>query len=89
MLYYDRAVLTEGIDVAKSNKSKGCIVCYYRFQDSVCNSYHDLTMLYFNLSDVAIITVKNMGYCCIIYNINKSNEIHLLQGSVLDNRRNM
>ena len=29
MLYYDRIDLSEGIDVAKSNNSKECIICHY------------------------------------------------------------
>ena len=28
MLYHDRICLNEGIDVAKSNNSKECMVCY-------------------------------------------------------------
>ena len=43
--------LSEGIDVTESNNSKECIVCYYcffnhgfKFQDSVYNGCHDLTI---------------------------------------------
>ena len=32
----------------------------FKFQDSACNGCHDLTILCFNLSDIAIITVKNV-----------------------------
>ena len=46
--------------------------CGLKFQDSVCNISHDLTMLCLNISDIAIITVKNDNYRCIIYNISKS-----------------
>ena len=35
------------------------------------------------ISDINITTVKGVGYHCIIY-INKSNIIHLLENSVLD-----
>ena len=31
-----------------------------KFQDSVCNGCHDLTMLSVNISDIAIITAKNV-----------------------------
>ena len=73
------------MDVAKSNNSKEFIVCLYwffnngfKFRDSVCNGCHDLLMLCLNLSDIAIIiTVKNVDYRCIIYNINKSDTIDL------------
>ena len=36
--------------------------------------------------DIAIITVKNVNYCCIIYNISKSEAINLLKISVLEDR---
>ena len=41
-------------------------------------------MLCLSCSDIAIITVKGVGYCCIIHDISKSEAIHLLQNSVLD-----
>ena len=35
-----------------------------------------------DISDIAIITVKNVDYSCIMYN--KSEAIHLLENSVLE-----
>ena len=67
------------------------MICHYlffnhglKFQDSVCNVFHDLTMLSVNISDIAIITVKNVDYYCIIFNIIKSKAINLLGKSVLE-----
>ena len=64
MLYYNRIDIHEGIDVAKSSNSKECINCHYlffnhgfKFQDSVSNGCHDLTMLCPNISNIAIIIV--------------------------------
>ena len=57
----------------------------FKFQGSVCNGCHDLTMLNVNISDIAIITVKIFYYRCIIHNINKSEAINLLKNSVLKN----
>ena len=69
------------------------MICYYwffnwgfEFQDSVSNGCHDLTMLSVNISDIAIITVKNVDYRCIIHNISKSEAINLLKNSVLEDR---
>ena len=69
------------------------MICHYCFfnhgfkcEDYVCSGCHDLAMLSVNISDIAIITVKNVDYCCIIYNISKSGEINLLKNSVLENR---
>ena len=56
----------------------------FEFQDSLCNGRHDLTMLSVNISDIAIITVKNVDNYCIIHNISKSEAINLLKNSVLE-----
>ena len=55
----------------------------FKFQDSVCNGCHDLTILSVNIRDIAIITVNNVDYCCIIHNTSKSEAINLLESSVL------
>ena len=57
-----------------------------RFQDSVCNGCHDLIMLSVNTSDITIITVENVDYCCIIHKISKSEAIDLLQNFALKDR---
>ena len=48
------------------------MICHYlffnhgfKFQDYVCNGYHDLSLLRLNISDIAIITYKNVDYRCI------------------------
>ena len=73
MLQYDRTDISEGIDLAKSNNSKEFMICHYwffnhgfEFQNSVCNGCHDLTMLSVSISDIAIITIKNVDYRCIM-----------------------
>ena len=86
MLYYDRIDSREGIDPIKSNRSKKCMICHYwffnhgcKFQNSLCNGCHDLTMLSVNISDNAIITIKKIDDHCIILNINKCQAINLLK----------
>ena len=44
-------------------------------------------MLSVNISDIDIITIKNVNYGCIIHKINKSEAINLLENSVLEDRR--
>ena len=65
------------------------MICHYWLfnQDSVCNGCYDLTILCYNISDIAIVTVKNDDYCCIIHNIIKSEAINLLEDYVLENRQ--
>ena len=93
MLYYDRIGIDKGIDLAKSNNSTECMICHYwffnhefKFQDYVCNDCHHLTMLSVNMSDIAIITVKNVDYRCIIYDISKSEAINFFKNYDLENR---
>ena len=90
MLYYDRIDRSEGIDPTKSNKSRECMISHYwffnhrfKFADHVCNDCHNLRHIYMyiytlclNISHIAIITVD---YRCIMYNINKSEAINLLE----------
>ena len=86
MLYYDRIDISKGITLVKSNSSKEWMICHYwyfnhgfEFQDYECNGCHDLVMLSVNIINIAIITVKNVDYRCIIHNISKSEAINLLQ----------
>ena len=58
------------------------MICHYfffshefKFQDYVCNGCHDLTTLSVNINNIAIITVKNVDYHCIIHIISKSEAI--------------
>ena len=43
-------------------------------------------MLCIDISDIALMTVKNVDYRCIIHNISKSEAINLLENSVLEDR---
>ena len=88
MIDIDRIDISEGSDLAKGNNTKECMVCHYfnlgfKFQDFVCNDCHD--KLWLNISDIGIITVKNVDYRCIIHN--KSEAINLLKNSVLEDCR--
>ena len=93
--YYKWCIkISDGIDPTKSNNSQECMICHYwffyhgfNFQDYVCNGCHDLAMLNVNISGIAITTIKNVEYCCIvhiIHNISKPEAIHLLENSVLE-----
>ena len=48
--------------------------------------YAMIVMLCVNISNIAIITVKNVGYRCIIHKISKSEAIKLLKNSILEDR---
>ena len=96
MLYYERIDVSKGIVLAKGNNSKECMICHYwffnhgfKFLDSVCNGCHDLGTLSVHISDIAIITIKNVDYCCNIHNTSKSEAINLLENSLLEDRGNI
>ena len=93
MLYYNRINTNKGSDLAKSNNSKECMIWLYwffnhgfEFQDYVYNGCHNLTMLCLNISDITILTVKNVDYSCIIHNISKSESANLSKNFVLEDR---
>ena len=75
--YYKCCITIELIYAKESILQKVC--------NSECNGCHDSTMVYINISDIAVITVKNADYHCIIHNITKSEAINLLENSVLEN----
>ena len=67
MLCYNRIYKSEETDPTNSNRNKEYLICYYwffnhgfDFQDSLCNSFHDLEMLSVNISDTIITTIKNV-----------------------------
>ena len=89
MLYYDRIVVSEGIDVNKTSPSQECDICRYflnysfKFQPNVCNRCHDLLMISTNLSDIAILNINGSDYGCIISFISKNEAINLMQNTDL------
>ena len=91
MLYYDRIDVSEGIDVNKASASKESDVCYYwyflnfsfKFHPNVCNRCYDLLMMSINLSNNAILNIKDSDYCCIISLISKNEAINLLKNADL------
>lgn len=93
MLYYEKIGISKVIDPAKSNNCKELMICYYcffnhgfKFQNSISNDYHSLTMLSVNVSDIAIIPIEGVDYNCIIQEIRKSEETSLLKDSMLEER---
>ena len=64
-----------------------CYICHYcyflnyifKFQQNVCNRYHDLLMMLINFSDIAILNIKGSDYCCIISLIRKNEAINLTE----------
>ena len=53
------------------------------FQPNAFNRCHDLLMMPINLSNIAILNIKDSDYCCIISLISKNEVIKLLQNADL------
>ena len=80
MLYYQRTDLSKSTDLAKSNNSKECVVSNYWY----FNNEFRFPMLCLNLSGIAMITIKCIGYLCIIHDISKSEAINMSENYALN-----
>ena len=77
ILCFNKIVVSEGVDVNKTSKSKECNICHYKTY--VCNRCLDLLMKSMNLSNTAVLKFKNADYLCIITGISKNEALMLLQ----------
>ena len=83
MLCYDRIDVSEGIDVNKTSACKECIICHYwyildkgfRFQPTVCNSCHNISMLSFDINNFGVLNIHGVNYHCIILGNSKTEAI--------------
>ena len=74
MLRFEKISISAGIDINKSNKSKECIICHYwyfkrvgyKFEPYVCNKCHDMSMMAYELENIAILNVKSVDYRCVL-----------------------
>ena len=87
MLYYDRINVSGGININNTSESKECDICHYwhflnkgfKCQPNLCNRCHDLLMMSVNLSDIAILNIKEADYCCIISEISRNEARNFMQ----------
>ena len=70
MLQYDRIDLSERIDINKTSKLKECMLCHYcyfedisfKFQPYFCNGCHAVSMMAYELKNIAILNAKDVDY---------------------------
>ena len=87
MLYYDRIDVSEGINVNKTSASKECDICHYwyfldkgfKLQPDICNGCHDVLTMSIKLTNIAILNIRFLDYCCIINGIMKVDAVNILQ----------
>ena len=53
------------------------------FEPYVFNGCHDVSLMFINRSNVAILSIRGVDYCFIIDGISKSEAVHLQQNAKL------
>ena len=94
MLQYNRIDVSEGIDINKTSESKECMLCHYwyfkdvgyKFQPYVCNGCHAVSMMTYELKNIAILNAKDVDYRCILWSISRDEAVNRLNNSVLEDK---
>ena len=89
MLRYQKIDVSEGIDINKTNASKECKLCHYwffkdigfKFEEHVCNKYHDLITIAYSLKDIAILNAKGATFRCILMGTSKNKGLKRLNNA--------
>ena len=58
----------------------------YKYEPYVCNKCHGLSMVAYELKNVAILNVKGVDYRCVLWNMTKNDAINVLNNYWLDNK---
>ena len=94
MLQYDRISVSEGIEINKTIELKECVLCHYwyfkevgyKFQPYVCNSCHAVSMMAYELKNVAILNAKGVDYRCILWGFSRDQAVNRLNNSALEDK---
>ena len=94
MLQYDRIDVSEGIHINETSESKECMLCRYwyftdvghKFQPYVRNGCHVVSMMAYELRNIAILNAKGVDYRCILWGISKNDAVDRLNNSVLEDK---
>ena len=89
-----RGLMFQEIEINKSNKSNECMTCHYwyskdigyKFEAHVCNKCHDISMMAYDLGNIAALNVKGVNYRCVLWNMTKNDAINRLNNSKLDKK---
>ena len=97
MLEYDRIDISEGIDVNKTNASKGCDICHYwyfkdigfKYEPYICYGRHDLMQKVMSFNDVAIAYVKGNACRIHFWYMRKDDAISIMKNSNLIDKKDV
>ena len=94
MISYERIDCSEDSDFNKGENSVKCMICNYyylkdigfKYQQYVCDGCHDLSMTVKNLSDLFVVTIKNVDYRVYMTGVDKKDAVNILNNSKLGNK---
>ena len=74
----------------KTSESKECMLYHYwyfkevgnKFQPYVCNGCHAVSMMAYELKNIAILIAKSVDYKCILWGIGKNDAVDRLNNSL-------
>ena len=95
MLEYDRADISEGIDINKTNLPKECDIFRYwyfknigfKYEPYLCNGCHDLMQKAMSFNNIAIGYVKGNAYRIHFWYMSKNDAITIINGCNLVDKR--
>ena len=58
----------------------------YKFQPYLCNGYHAVSMMAYELKNIALLNAKDVDYRCTLWGISKNDAVDRLNNSVLENK---
>ena len=58
----------------------------FKFEEHVCNKYHDLLTMAHSLKDTAILSAKGVTFRCLLMGISKNEALKQLNNSVTRDR---
>ena len=94
MLQYDRINVSEETDINKTSESKKCMVCHYWYFKDIgyksklyfWNDCHAVSMMAYELKNIAILNAKDVDYRCILWGISKNDAVDRLNNSVSEDK---
>ena len=93
-MQYDRIDVLEEIDINKTSASKEYMLCHYWYfkdvgykcQLYVRNGCHAVSVMTYELKNIAILNAKDVDYRCILWSISENDVIDMLNNSVLEDK---
>ena len=90
MLQYEKIDVSDGVGSNKTRASKQCELCHYwffkdvgfKFEEHVCNGYHDLLTMAHSLKNIAILSAKGATFRCSLMCISRNEVLKKLNNLV-------